>query len=65
MTTSKPEQVTSDECNPHYLCPNCGHRFEIPAAKPSCPKCGTRCHEGVNNYTPESPLKGNYQRVRI
>ena len=37
------------ERNPNYLCPTCGLRFEIPAAKPPCPRCGTRCFEGINN----------------
>lgn len=41
-----------DQRNPHYLCPSCGHKFEIPAAKPPCPKCGTRCYEVVNNTRP-------------
>lgn len=54
-----------DERNPHYMCPTCGHRFEVPAAKPLCPRCSTRCYEGVNNYSPASPLKGEYPKVRI
>lgn len=59
-------EVTSKRYrNPHYLCPTCRTQFEIPAAKPQCPRCGTRCYEGVNNYTPESPLMGDYPKVRI
>lgn len=28
-----------------YRCPTCQHVFDVPAARPSCPKCGTRCDE--------------------
>lgn len=26
-----------------YRCPNCEHVFDVPAAKPPCPRCAARC----------------------
>lgn len=34
--------MTSEQRTQWYLCPACGHTFDIPADKPPCPKCGER-----------------------
>lgn len=60
---SEVPNTSPDQRNPHYECPSCGHRFEVAAAKPPCPKCGTRCYKGINNYTPASPLNERYQQI--
>lgn len=43
-----------------YRCPRCAHVFDIPAAKPECPRCSTRCYEGMHSIRPPDnrlPLK--------